>query len=137
LTVAADPNPLRSLVAARNLPSFVKTGLPPLYGQEVPLPQGAAFLANPREPVAPDVSNTTVGLTAFLETPGELTLHDRRTIVEQAMVLLQENYVHLPLKRAMHAVDPVQRLRLLRHRLEAQDDTTMDPEADFHAEIRD
>jgi imidazolonepropionase-like amidohydrolase len=137
ITVADDPNHLRSLVAARNLPAFVKSGLPPLYGQEVPLPQGAAFLANPRVPVAPDVINTTAALTEFLETPGELTLRDRLTIVEQARVLLQENYVHLPLKRAMHAVDPVQRLRLLRHRLEAQNDTTMDPEADFHADVSD
>ena len=47
ITVADDPNHLRTLVAARNLPTFVKKGLPALYGQEVPLPEGAIL---PREP---------------------------------------------------------------------------------------
>ncbi|HKG88040.1 MAG TPA: hypothetical protein VKA95_06910 [Nitrososphaeraceae archaeon] len=38
---------------------------------------------------------------------GRLTLDDRKIIVEQALILLERSYVHLPLKRAMHAVDPV------------------------------
>lgn len=41
---------------------------------------------------------------------------DRERIIDQALLLLQDFYVHLPLKRAMHACDPVQRLRLLRNR---------------------
>jgi hypothetical protein len=55
--------------------------------------------------------------------------------VEQALVLLEENYVHLPLKRAMHAVDPVQRLRLLRHRLEDAREEDLGPEIEFHDEM--
>ncbi len=137
ITVADDPNHLSTLVAARNLPKFVKTGLPPLYGQHVPVPQGAAFLAVPQLNVAPELTETTRELTSFLGTTGGLTLHDRQTIVGQAMTVLQENYVHLPLKRAMHAVDPIQRLRLLGHRLEDQGDATMDPEVAFHAELSD
>jgi hypothetical protein len=39
------------------------------------------------------------------------------------------------LKVAMHAVNPVQRLRLLRARLMQQTDATMGPERDFHHEI--
>ena len=39
ITVADDPNHLKTLVAARNLPEFVKTGLPPLYGQTVRSPK--------------------------------------------------------------------------------------------------
>ena len=135
ITVADDPNHLRTLVAARNLPKFVKTGLPPLYGKSVPLPEGASFLENPGQPLAPEVTETAQGLTDFLRSTGELTLNDRRTIVGQAILLLQENYVHLPLKRAMHAVDPIQRLRLLTRRLDQQDETTMDPELAFHAEV--
>jgi hypothetical protein len=46
-----------------------------------------------------------------------LTAAQRRTIVDQAEVLIEGLYVHLPLKRAMHAVEPLQRLRLLRYRL--------------------
>ena len=42
-----------------------------------------------------------------------LSRKDRLRIVEQALLLLNMNYVHLPLKRAMHAVDPIQRLSSL------------------------
>jgi hypothetical protein len=68
-------------------------------------------------------------LAEFLSTAGELTPPERLTIVEQALVMIEQVYVHLPLKRAMHAVDPVQRLRLLRQRLD------MYSERAFHNEM--
>ncbi|MBL8744068.1 MAG: hypothetical protein JNK04_23335, partial [Myxococcales bacterium] len=68
-------------------------------------------------------------LSQFLGGVVPLTGAERRTIVEQALLLMEEVYVHLPLKRAMHAVDPVQRLRLLRHRLDLVDDRA------FHEEM--
>ena len=46
-------------------------------------------------------------------------------------------YVHLGLKRAMHAVEPIQRLRLLRYGLDQATDATMEPEAAFHREMTD
>lgn len=57
-------------------------------------------------------------LSDFLSRVSALTTEERKLVVEQAIVLLQDFYVHLPLKRAMHAVDPLQRLRLLQRRLE-------------------
>jgi hypothetical protein len=92
------------------------------------------FLANTAEPVREQLS-ASVDLHEFLQTAGTLTLDERRLLVDQALVLLDQNYVHLPLKVAMHAVNPVQRLRLLRARLERQTDETMDPETRFHAEM--
>ncbi|MGP3964269.1 S41 family peptidase [Nonomuraea sp. 3N208] len=74
-------------------------------------------------------------LRDFLRTAGTLTLADRRTLVQQALVLVEQNYVHLPLKVAMHAVNPVQRLRLLGLRLSRQTETTTDPEWRFHQEL--
>ncbi|MFI9824053.1 S41 family peptidase [Streptomyces sp. NPDC052013] len=74
-------------------------------------------------------------LSSFLQGAGTLTLEERRLIVDQALVLLDQNYVHLPLKTAMHAVNPVQRLRVLRRRLERQKTHTMPPEWLFHAEM--
>jgi hypothetical protein len=56
-------------------------------------------------------------LAEVLEAAETLTLDERRQIVRQAQVLIEQLYVHLPLKRAMHAVDPLQRLRLLERRL--------------------
>ena len=59
----------------------------------------------------------TITLQEFLTATSDLTLEERQRIVDQALVLIEQFYVHLPLKRAMHAVDPAQRLKLLRHRL--------------------
>jgi C-terminal processing protease CtpA/Prc len=77
----------------------------------------------------------SVPLHEFIKTAGTLTYAERVLIVEQAMLMLEGNYVHLPLKSAMHAVNPVQRLRLLRARLLRQTAETMDPERVFHQEM--
>jgi len=45
-----------------------------------------------------------------------LTLPDRETIIDQALIIIEEAYVHLPLKKAMFGIDPVQRLKLLKFR---------------------
>jgi hypothetical protein len=94
----------------------------------------APFLAEVAEPVRDQLA-ASVELRDFLRDAGTLTLAERRRLVEQALVLLEQNFVHLPLKAAMHAVNPVQRLRLLRVRLERQTSDTMDPEWLFHAEL--
>lgn len=65
-----------------------------------------------------------------------LSITDRRRIVDQALVLFDENYVHLPHKAAMHAVDPVQRLRVLRARLDRANGSDDLPSATaFHREM--
>jgi Peptidase family S41 len=61
-------------------------------------------------------------LTELLASAEPLTLDERRQIVRQAQVLIEQLFVHLPLKRAMHAVEPVQRLHLLDRRLEGFSD---------------
>ena len=58
-----------------------------------------------------------LGLRDFLASIDKLTPEELKLMVEQAIGLLKGFYVHLPLKRAMHAVDPLQRLRLLERRL--------------------
>ena len=57
-------------------------------------------------------------LPHFRSATGTLTTRARTTIVDQALVMIDQTYVHLPLKRAMHAIDPVQHLRLVKQRLE-------------------
>lgn len=61
---------------------------------------------------------------------GPLTAAQRRLVLDQAEILIEEIYVHLPLKRAMHAVDPLQGLRLLRHRLAELTET------EFHVQLQ-
>ncbi|HSB11100.1 MAG TPA: S41 family peptidase [Blastocatellia bacterium] len=77
-------------------------------------------------------------LSTFLkavERKGKLSRGDRLRIVEQALLLLNMNYVHLPLKRAMHAVDPIQRLKLLRFRLLEMKENEMPSEITFHKRL--
>src|SRR5688572_4877668 len=59
----------------------------------------------------------TIDLQTFRQQPVQPTLANRPRIVEQALVLVEQNYVHLLHKIAMHALNPVQRLRLMRVRL--------------------
>jgi hypothetical protein len=134
ITVADDPWFLRKLAAARNLPAFVKRGLPPLYGED-PLPEGALFLRDLEKALPSELLTTTGDLQAFLRSSTSLDLGARKAIVDQAQVLFEQNYVHLPLKRAMYAVDPVQRLRLLRLRLDELPPNSTLADVEFHNEL--
>jgi hypothetical protein len=69
------------------------------------------------------------------EKAGRLSREDRLRIVEQALLLLEMNYVHLPLKRAMHAIDPVQRLKLLRLRISGMKESQLPSELQFHRQM--
>ena len=76
-------------------------------------------------------SGSTMTLADFRSTVGTLTPAQRATVVRQATAMIDGLYVHLPLKRAMHATEPVQRLRLLAQRLPALS------ERQFHDELID
>jgi hypothetical protein len=76
-------------------------------------------------------------LIDFRSTAGRLTLDNRKAIVEMAMLALEQAYVHLPLKVAMHAVNPLRRLRILQNRLEESSPDAKDTELDFHKEMLD
>jgi Peptidase family S41 len=77
------------------------------------------------------VIGATQTLPQFLTQVGTLTTAQRRKIVDQARTMIEQLYVHLPLKRAMHAIDPLQRLKLLRYRLSGLS------ERQFHDEMID
>jgi hypothetical protein len=62
-------------------------------------------------------------------TPRSLSTAERTQIVDTLVELLEGLYAHLPLKRAMYAIDPLQRLRLLRQRVASVDDR------ELHAEL--
>jgi C-terminal processing protease CtpA/Prc len=74
-------------------------------------------------------------LPTFLETAGTLTPEDRKLLVRQALILIEQNYVHLPLKRAMHSIDPIQRLKLLLQELEQTPAMSLPSEVTFHREM--
>ena len=94
------------------------------------------FLKRTHKGVRRHLSAST-DLPTFLGAAGNLTLANRRRLVEQAIVLISDNYVHLPLKEAMHGVDPIQKLRLIQHRLDQATAATMGSEYHFHRDMLD
>ena len=65
------------------------------------------------------------------ERHAQLSRRDRLRIVEQALLLMEMNYVHLPMKRAIHAIDPIQQLKMLRFQLAEWNDE-LDSTIGFH-----
>ena len=88
--------------------------------------------ASPTRSVAAFAPGPTKLLKDFLaETEAQVLAPQHRTlIVDQAIELLTSFYVHLPLKRLMYGVDPVERLRLLRLGL-----PQVKTDRSFHAEM--
>lgn len=64
-----------------------------------------------------------------------MSRRDRLRLIDQALLLLEMNYVHLPLKRAMHAIDPIQQLKLLKFRLETKDRSEIESGTQFHRRL--
>ena len=71
-------------------------------------------------------------LSQFLQCVGmqKLSRRDKERILDQAILIVDQFCAHLPFKRARYAVDPVQRLRLLRANLGQGGD-----EMSFHSEL--
>ena len=78
-----------------------------------------------------------VSLPDFLDSheAGTLSTDDRRLIVDQALIVLEQNYALLGFKAARYGIDPLRRLRLLRARLDRAGEP--EPEWRFHAELVD
>ena len=132
LTIVDDANYIPIILDQLNLPSAIKDRLPAYYGFTTELPDEFQFFKD--EPNAARFVNAT-DLATVLKQPGFLTVRERLLLVQQALLVLERIYVHLPLKRSMHAIDPVQRLRLLQFELEEQARNgaeALASELDFH-----
>jgi C-terminal processing protease CtpA/Prc len=95
-------------------------------------PEGASVLSNLGPIQSLSQFRSTINLSEFAPqaeggaivanraTPevGGLTIDQMRVLVDQALLVIDELYVHLSLKRAIHAIDPIQSLKLLRLHLE-------------------
>ncbi len=64
---------------------------------------------------------------------GNLSPTERKELIACALELIETLYVHLPLKRSMYAINPLQRLKLLRRRSEVA--TPPLPDRDFFNEL--
>jgi hypothetical protein len=78
-----------------------------------------------------DAIDDAVRLDEFLRrSPLRIGLEEQRRIVGQAERLIRDLYVHLPFKRARHAIDPVRALGNLAERLDADGDPGRAPDPD-------
>lgn len=59
---------------------------------------------------------SVVSFRDLINAQSGLSEAERLQLIEQAEVLIGDLYAHLPLKRSMHSIDPLQRLRLLKQR---------------------
>lgn len=64
--------------------------------------------------------STAGAVAASTSRTGELSPADQQKLIDVALDLTETLYVHLPLKRSMYAINPLQRLKLLRRRSELQ-----------------
>jgi cytosine/adenosine deaminase-related metal-dependent hydrolase len=134
LTTIDDPSFFSTLAVQRNLPEYIKDGLPPLYGREPQPAEPVGMVKHFRPKLREQLKNATT-LHAFLRTSGRLTSEDLRAIVKTAIVLMEYHYVHLPLKKAMYGINPVQRLKLLEYQLEQLPEDQQPSELEFHKEM--
>jgi cytosine/adenosine deaminase-related metal-dependent hydrolase len=128
ITVPDDRKFFTKLASAGNLPQYVKTGLPPLYGARVP---SIAFLDAAAAEFDASLQ-ASCELWKVRDDTRSLRIQDRLRIIDQAIALLERHYVHLPMKRSMHAVDPIQRLRVLRFEIEQENPKGLDSDLNFH-----
>ncbi|MDI9396143.1 MAG: S41 family peptidase [Euryarchaeota archaeon] len=97
---------------------------------------GSEFLKHAHDAVKEQLA-TTVTLKEFLSRRTTFTLAERQQVVKQALLLFDKLYVHLPQKKAIYAVNPVQRLRLLEYHLGQTQEDQLPDALDFHAEMID
>ncbi len=78
-----------------------------------------------------------IPLSDYMAGVVKLTPAERVQLVTAAIAMLSGVFVHLPLKKAMHGIDPVQRLKLLRYRLETEikENTISSEDRGFHGEM--
>ena len=129
-TVANDRNHFKELATQRNFPEYLKFQLPEFYGVKVKIPSDTSVLNNV------DTSNSDQfdyikPLSAIYDLNGTLTPTERLLIIDQAIQLFENIYVHLPLKASMHASNPIQQLQTLRHGMNVDSLS----EIDFHREM--
>jgi hypothetical protein len=98
------------------------------------LPKDFEYLRGVPSAVRPQLTSA-IDLHQFRRRVGTLSVKDRLRIIEQAQLLLESNYVHLPLKKAMHAIDPIQKLKLLQLRYLNENFKHLCDEIQFHSEM--
>ena len=130
LTVVEDDFHFQMLAHQPNIPDYIRQNLPPMYSRNP-----VNLEAMPYVPEQGTMAFAPVPLEILRNTSSNLKKSDKLLIVEQAMLLLEKVYVHLPLKRAMYAVNPLEKLEVVQNDLERDDTDAFDDDNTFHNAI--
>lgn len=131
-TVINDDQYFNRIASQQNLPEYIKLKLPSYYGVSIDLSDTNTV----SKKIINASKNRMVGVTdlaSFYSTPGYLNLSDKLKLIDQAKTLFNQAYVHLPLKKAKHASNPIQQLAVLRD--EILNSTFPLREIEFHKEM--
>jgi Peptidase family S41/Amidohydrolase family len=136
LTIVEDGDYFARLVSQINLPAGFAADIVRLHGQTAPVQPSGRVINLPVSDSPDQIGATLPRSLAELRAMSDgMTRADRIKLVRQLRGVLDKLYVHLPLKRAAHAVDPLQRLRILQYRLEELGDAPGLEGLLFHQEI--
>jgi subtilisin family serine protease/C-terminal processing protease CtpA/Prc len=145
--IAPDGQPIPEVTPAKQLHGIRRRGSPlalpderggPISWESAPeMAAASSYAADPAAaPVPGEQPPANDKTLKFFRRgiEGTLTQQDRILIVSQAIEMLDNFYVHRPLKEAIHAVRPIQRLRVLLRRLQQSSDIpiTEKEELTFH-----
>ncbi len=132
-TVLEDSGHFKQLAMQRNLPEFIKTGLPIYYGQKIHMSDAIREKAKPGFDTGGQF-DYVVTLANFRKTQGYMNMGDKVNVIEQAICILEMAYVHLAQKTALYAANPIMRLQVIKQELLAGLYEN-DGELDFHERI--
>jgi len=136
LTIVEDSDYFDRLASQINLPPGFAAAIARLHGQPAPAaPSGKIVNLPVADSPAQIEASLPRSLAELRALPDGLKPQDRVKLVRQLRLVLEEFYVHLPLKRAAHAIDPLQRLRLLEYALQEAGDTPDLKDLLFHQRI--
>ena len=137
LSVVDDEGYFQRLITQINLPEGFAAAIAKLHGVSVSFTPDARTVRSPPASDSPQQIALSLprSLSELRQLPDTLTRENRLEILQRVSEVLSEVYVHLPLKRAAHAVDPIQRLKLLRYALDEEADTSSPNGLAFHQAV--
>jgi len=115
-TVLEDSGHFRQLARQRNLPEYIKTGLPLYYGQEIRIADAIRDKVQPKFNTGSQFEYV-VNLVNFRKTQGYMSMGDKINVIDQAIRVLEMAYVHLAQKTALYASNPIRRLEVVKQEL--------------------
>lgn len=132
-TVIEDTNYFKKLALQLNLPEYIKTGLPPYYGQTINLNDSIKYKKEINDDLKSQF-NYVITLARFWETDGYMNRGDKINVIEQAKIIFSQAYVHLTQKNALYAANPLAQLNVILQEL-SEGEYAGESELAFHQRI--